>query len=175
LALASALASSDAQRAGQLLHEALDVRYDNNTVNACFVAGRLEDWPAVLLAAGRSLLWGRGTGMFSRLVLAGIVTFVARALAPSQPEAAAVLQGAARGLSVALGPAEDVIVKARDQTSRLLTESLGEPRLRELRYQGTGLDFIQTCTYALDAIKRAEQNIQPLAQPLPMAAPERLL
>ena len=113
--------------------------------------------------------------MYSRLVLAGIVTFVARALAPSQPEAAAVLQGAAHGLSLALGPAEDVIVKARDQTTRLLTESLGEPRLRELRSEGKDMDFIQTCTYALDAIKHAEQNIQPLDQPLRMAAPERLL
>jgi predicted ATPase len=164
LALASALATSDAEQAGQLLHEALDVGYDNNTVNACFVAGRLEDWPAVLFAAGRMLQWNRGTGMGSRLVLAGIFSFVARALAPSQPEAAAVLQGAARGLSLALGPAENVIVKVRNQTTQLLADSLGESRLRELRSQGENMDYAETFTYALDVIKRAEHNIQPLSR-----------
>jgi hypothetical protein len=158
LALASALASGNAEQAGELLHEALDVKYDNNTVNACFVAGRLADWPAVLLAAGRSLQWNRGTGMGSRLVMAGIFSFVARALARSQPEAAAILQGAARGLSVALGPAEHVIVKVRDQTTRLLADNLGENRLRELNSQGENMEYGESFTYALDVIKRSEKD-----------------
>jgi predicted ATPase/class 3 adenylate cyclase len=158
LALASALASRNPEQAGQLLHEALDARYDNNTVNACFVAGRLEDWPAVLLAASRWFQWDRGTGMTARIVLAGIITFVARALAPSQPDAAALLQGAALGLSLALGPAEAVIVEARRQTNRLLTHSLGEQRLRELQSRGENMDYTQTYTYALEVIKRAAQN-----------------
>jgi hypothetical protein len=161
LALAYALASSDPEKARELLYEVLDVRYGSTIlIFACYVAGRLEDWPAVLSAAERSLRWDRGTGITPRLVLAGVVDLVARALAPSQPEAAAVLEGARPGLSATHGTAERAIVKARHETTRLLTDSLGEPRLRELRSRGQNMDYTQTCAYALDAIKRAEQNIR---------------
>jgi hypothetical protein len=161
LALALALDSSDPEQARQGLYEVLDVRYDTTSlIFACLVAGRLEDWSAVLRAAGRWLQFDRHTGTTARVLLAGIVSFVARALAPSQPEAAAVLEGAAPGLSATLGPAEEAIVKARHQTTRLLTDNLGASRLRELRHRGENMDYTQTCAYALDAIKRAEQNTQ---------------
>jgi predicted ATPase len=160
--LALAVDSRDPAQARQDLHEVLDVSYDTTSlIFACLVAGRLEDWPAVLRAASRWLQFDRHTGTTARVLLAGIVSFVARALAPSQPEAAAVLDGAAPGLSATLGPAKEAIVKARHQTTRLLTDNLGEPRLRELRYRGENMDYTQTCAYALDAIKRAKQNPQP--------------
>jgi predicted ATPase len=160
VALALALAYSDAEQARQLLHEVLDVRYDSTSLMiACLVAGRLEDWPAVLQAASRWLQFDRRTGTTPRSFLSGIVSFVARALVPSQTEAAAVLHGAAPGLSATLGPAGTAIVKARDQTTRLLTSSLGEPRLRELRSRGENMDYSQTCAYALDAIKASRTEL----------------
>jgi hypothetical protein len=165
LALALALASSDPEQAGQFLHEVLDVRSDSTSslIIACLVAGRLEDWPALLQGAGRCLQFDRRTGTTPRRFLAGIVNLVARALAPSQAEAAAVLHGAASGLPPYLGPAEKAIVKARDQTTRLLTDSLGEPRLRELQSRGQTMDSTQVCAYALAAMKtsRAEPSTPP--------------
>jgi predicted ATPase len=159
LGLALVLASSDPVQARQLLHQVLDVGYDSSILMvACLVAGRLEDWPAALQAADRWLRFDRRTGTTPRGLLAGIVSVVARALAPSQPEAAAVLAAAAPGLSATLGPAREVIVKARNQTTRLLTDSLGVPRLRELRSRGENMDHTQTCAYALDAIKTSRAD-----------------
>jgi predicted ATPase len=159
LSLALALASSNPEQARRFVHEVLEVGHGITMVPVTWVAGRLEDWPAVLRAAGRMLRWDRRIGTAPRFVLAGIVVLVARALAPAQPEAAAVLDGAAAGLSRFFGPAEDVIAQASVQISRVLFDSLGEPRLRDLRAEGETMDYTQTCIYALDAIKRAEQNI----------------
>jgi hypothetical protein len=170
LALALALASIDPAQARELLYEVLDVGSGITMVPVTYVAGRLEDWPAVLRAASRILQWDRRIGTAPQLILAGIVAFVARALAPTQPESAAVLDGAATGLSASHGPAEGVIAKVRHHTTRLLLDSLGEPRLRELRTRGEAMDYAQTCIYALDAIKRAEQNIQ---RPSPPASNSR--
>jgi predicted ATPase len=175
LSLALALASSDPGQARQFVHEVLEVGHGITMVPVTSVAGRLEDWPAVLRAAGRMLQWDRRIGTAPRFVLAGIVAFVARALAPSEPEAAAVLDGAATGLSGLFGPAEDAIAKARYQTTRLLTASLGEARFRELRARGETMDYTLTCIYALDAIKRTEPDIQPPIPPAPNARPIRLL
>jgi predicted ATPase len=175
LGLALALASSDPERARQFVQEVLEVGYGSTMVAVTYVAGRLEDWPAVLRAADRTLQWDRRIGTAPRVVLAGIAAFVARALAASQPEAAAVLDGAATGLSHVFGPPEEAIAKARYQTTRLLTLSLGEARLRELRSSGEIMDYTQTGIYALDAIKRAEQNIQPAIPPAPNSRPIRLL
>jgi predicted ATPase/class 3 adenylate cyclase len=167
LAQALALASSDPERAHDLLYQVLDVRYGITTGLACFVAARLEDWPAVLRGAGRWLQWDRRAGTAPRLILAGIVSFVARALAPGQPEAAAVLDGAATNLSHAHGredvtalPASRSINEARLQARRLVSDNLGESRLRELQARGETMDYTQTQIYTLDAIKRAEQKIQ---------------
>jgi hypothetical protein len=85
LALALALAPSDPEQARTRLHEVHEVGYDSSSlIIACFVAGRLEDWPAVLQAASRWLQWDRRTAATPRVVLAGIVAFVARALAAAQ-------------------------------------------------------------------------------------------
>jgi hypothetical protein len=165
LARALVLASSDREQARLHLHEVLDVGYDSTSLLvACLVAGRLEDWPAVLQAAGRWLQFDRRTGTTPRGFLAGIVSFVARALAPAQPEAAAVLHGAAPGLHATLGPAGKALVRARDQTTRLLTDTLGEARLRELRSRGENMDSTQTCIYALNTLKTSRaghSNPQP--------------
>jgi predicted ATPase len=187
LALADALATSDPEQARQLLHEALDIHYDNAILAAgCFTAGRLEDWPTLLRAAGRLLQFDRRAGTTGRLYLAGIVNFVARALAPSQPAAAAVLQGTVPGLTRPAGASQptpsntpagppsaqatmqpgsnliaDLLAQVRRDTTRLLTDTLGEPRVHELRAQGAALDYSQTCAYALDAINRANQAPSP--------------
>jgi predicted ATPase len=180
LGLANALAISDPQQARQLLHEALDINYDNIILAAgCFVAGRLEDWPTLLRAAGRFLQFDRRTGTSPRLYLGGIINFVARALAASQPEAAAVLQGTVPGLTrpaqptqpTAYSPAAppspqttlepganliaDLVAQVRRDTTRLLIKTLGERRMRELRARGEPMEYSQTCAYALEAINRA--------------------
>jgi class 3 adenylate cyclase len=185
LALADALATSDPDQARRLLHEALDVHYDNAILVAgCFTAGRLEDWPTLLRAAGRLLQFDRRAATTGRLYLAGIVNFVARALAPLQPEAAAVLQGTVPGLirpAGALQPTPsntpaappstkttiqpgsnliaDLLAQVRRDTTRLLTNTLGETRMHQLRAQGATMDYSQTCAYALDAINTETRGL----------------
>jgi predicted ATPase/class 3 adenylate cyclase len=187
LALANTLVVSDSEQARQLLHEALDVHYDNAILaTACFTAGRLEDWPTLLRATGRLLQFDRRTATTPRLYLAGIINFVARALAASQPEAAAVLQGTVPGLTrpadsmqplpsshrtgpgsaqAAIATGVNVIAnlgfQVRRDTTRLLIEALGQERVSELRARGEAMDYSQTCGYALDAINRVNRNTEP--------------
>jgi hypothetical protein len=93
------------------------------------------------------------------------LSVAARALADSDPEAAATIQGAAHALSlsflsaapdVTVAPAavtqtqrEGVIVAARRATSETLRDTLGSERLREFRERGSTLDSDAAVAYAL--------------------------
>jgi hypothetical protein len=109
-ALAQALADREPDRASALLQEAIDLNVSlgypqtYELVGMTLVAARLADWCLTARLAGptiRHLHW-----MGERPMLAGIFNVSARALADSDPQAAAMIQGAARTLAVAvtIGP-----------------------------------------------------------------------
>ena len=104
-------------------------------------------------------------------ILGGVVNVVADALAPTAPEAAAVLQGVARHLSRHSdwrGPSSaetkrsgassgntGFFLELRRKTSSFLVDSLGEVRLRELRAEGEAMDNDHAVAWVLDAIAKA--------------------
>jgi hypothetical protein len=176
MALAAALADSEPVQARRLLEEALAVREipAGDVTTATLTAARLGDWPLTLQLADRSirrLQWG---GI--RPTLAGVLNVAARALAATDIEAAARLQGAARHLipqpatgqttvpgranpasPAAAPPGSSFITDLRHQTSALLYDALDKGQLRQLRSEGEAMDSDQAATYALEAIRRARQ------------------
>lgn len=162
-ALAMALAPSDPQRAAAFLEEALIVAPPNQSDLgiAVFTAGRLGDWPGVLRAADHLLYLDRRSGITPLMVLMTTFNVVARGLAETQPESAAVLQGVSRRLAnqaeVTSGPQGDatgsnpvaeLITAVRGDTSQLLVAAIGEARMRDLRAQGEAMDRDQAAAYA---------------------------
>jgi hypothetical protein len=87
---------------------------------------------------------------------------IAGALAATQPEAAAMIQGAAKvfmGESLTIAPLISLII----------TEALGGERARELRARGAEMDWDQAVAYTLtqttQALKESLSESQPLASP----------
>jgi predicted ATPase len=179
--LAGALAEAEPPQAHSLLEEALDLRDSlaiettNEVLASTFAAAHMGDWPLTLQQADRSVRHLQWLG--SRPYLAGILNVVARALAATDEEAAARLQGAARHLaphpaagiatvqgrsgpdSPAAAPhGSSLITYLRRQTSGLLHDALDEGRLRQLRAEGEAMDSDQAAAYALEAIGRARQS-----------------
>ena len=87
-----------------------------------------------------------------------VLYMIAGALATTQPDAAAIIQGAAetyRGRS-----------RRRAQLiSSALTEALGEERARELRARGADMDLDQALAYTLTQTTQALNYLQPGTQP----------
>jgi predicted ATPase len=179
--LALALADSDPEQARALLKESrelgstLDYENSQDVIQALLVSARLGDWAEALdtaPAAVRHLHWNNIPH-----ILAAVVNVVARALVSTNPEGAAVLQGAARQMALspttrlpgAVGrdlppPARDhnrldanagLITDLRRQTTGLLTETLGERHLRVLRAEGEAMDTDHAAAYVLAAIEQA--------------------
>ena len=145
-------------------------------MQATLIAARMADWPLSLQLADRAirhLQWG---GQQSSLT--GVLNVCASALAATDIEAAARLQGAARHLAphpaagtttvrgrsgpdspAAAPPARSFITDLRRQTSQMLHDTLDEGRLRRLRAEGEAMDSDQAAAYALQAIRRARQSM----------------
>jgi hypothetical protein len=181
VALGGALAESDPEQARRLLEEGLALQ-DSLGIETAFlvtqatlVAARMGDWPLTLQLAERSIRHQQWGGQ--RPYLAGILNLVARALATSDVETAARLQGAARHLAphpatadtavldrpnpatpADAPPGTGLITDLRRQTSALLHDVLDEGRLRQLRAEGEAMDSDQAAAYALEAIRRARQS-----------------
>ena len=132
------------------------------------VAARLRDWPIALELTERAVDHLHWVG--DRPQLAGVLNVVARAVVDEDPEAAAVLQGAARRLAVADLSAADLsppavqsqaapgaggglIGELRRETTGMLDVILGGERRRELRAVGEAMNLDRTATYALDTIR----------------------
>jgi hypothetical protein len=174
-ALAMALTDSNPDQARQLLAEATGFGLENVwLISACTAAGRLSEWSLLLRMAAPLFGYEQRTGLVGELNMGGILNLVARGLAPSQPEIAARIQGAVRGLThlasiaqaipplvggsdrsrsptaspVATSPIAEFYRQVRRDTTRLLVESIGEPRTRELRAQGAGMDRDQAYAFA---------------------------
>jgi predicted ATPase len=177
-ALAMALADSNPDQARQLLAEAtgsgLEIVW---LTSACTAAGRLAEWSMLLHLAAPLVRFEQRTGLAGELNMGGILNLVARGLAPVQPETAAQIQGAVAGLislasaaqpplaggvsssrpsaSTPMGPSPitEFHTQVRHDTTRLLVESIGEPRMRELRAHGATMDRDQTYAFARAAIE----------------------
>ena len=159
VALAGALADRDPPRARALLAESVQMRatldfegvFVATNTQGVLIAARIADWSLVLKLGPDAIQQLHWAG--DRPFLAGILNVVARALAPNDPESAAVLQGAARRLVPAVhapraqhsvsssvispgGPAPgpaSFVTELRRQTTAILQGTLGEERLRQLR------------------------------------------
>jgi hypothetical protein len=183
VALAGTIAGSDPPAARRVLEEALALRESLDIENAAevthatLIAAGIGDWRLTLQLADRSirhLQWG---GQRPRPLLAGVLNIVARAVAATDVEAAARLQGAAHRLvpraasgvtttpdranpasPAAAPPGSSLITDLRPQTSALLHGTLDESRLQQLRVEGEVMDGDQAAAYALETIRRARQS-----------------
>ena len=178
VALAGTLADRDPPRARSLLVESLQLRatlgFENPSehTQGALVAARIGDWPLVLELTSRGIGHLQWSG--NRPYLAGVLNLIACAIAASDAEAAAWLQGAARRLAPASAsgvqtahrppPAESpsggtsFLTEIRHRTTAALSHTLGEERLRELRAQGAASDEDHAVAHALDAIARARED-----------------
>jgi predicted ATPase/class 3 adenylate cyclase len=177
LVLGNALADTDPDQARACLDESLDrsaaLGYENtNTLGLAFVlVSRLDDVPATLGVAGttiRQLHWAR-----QPVWLYVMLNVVARALVTTRPDAAAIIQGAARAITLRTletpldsnanptrpGPAPrttgGLFVDVRRETTGLLAAALGAERLRQLRAEGEAMEDDRAIAYTLDQIAKA--------------------
>jgi predicted ATPase len=185
-ALAAAIAEQDPTSAGALLEEFLQVRaaarYEAtmDATQATFAAGRLRDRRLILEIAARAVPGLHWTNAWPQL--GGVLNMVAWALTTSNPEAAALLQGAARRLArsgardgatpatSSTTPSAErsysrtggVVVELRRAAARDLAATLGDDRLHQLRSDGeaTGSDEIARRAIALieEALRQAEDE-----------------
>jgi predicted ATPase/DNA-binding SARP family transcriptional activator len=177
LVLGNALADTDPDQARACLDESLDRRaalcYENtNTLGLAFVlVSRLDDAPATLGVAGttiRQLHWAR-----QPVWLNASLNVVARALVTTRPDAAAIIQGAARAITLQAletpvdskanptlpGPRSmttgGLFVEVRRETTGLIAAVLGAERLSQLRAEGEAMEDDRAIAYALDQIAKA--------------------
>ena len=172
VALAQALSRQEPERARALLDEAshqnLDYEAYTELVQMTLTAAMLSDWSLTARFATRSIPhvhW-----MNYRPNLHAVLTVSARALADTDPEAAATIQGAAHTLIATPAPTTTttaraeaprtttpgetahrpgLIVETRRETTRLLVEALGDERLRALRDRGNTMDTDSAVAYTL--------------------------
>ena len=186
VALAGALADRDPKRARVLMDESLaihaNLNFDNpyDTTQSTLIAARLSDWPRVLelgADAIRNLHWSG-----DRSFLSGILNVVARSLVGSDPDSAAILQGAARRLipfevfsqsaqysmrtstlsvNTPVSTMASFLTDLRRAATAALRASLGDTRLRDLRAQGEAMDYDLIVTFALDVIGKAHSDSAP--------------
>jgi hypothetical protein len=178
LALAGTLAGSDPPRARAALDESLQLqeRLNLNAANVAIqgtlIAARVADWPLVLRVGCDSLDHMRWAG--DRSFLSGLLNVLARALVPSDPESAAVLQGAARRFVPAakgasrtqvFGPdpraAQGVapqpasfLTDVRRDTTAFLRDAIGDDRMRALRAEGETMQPDDAVRYAIEVVQR---------------------
>ena len=154
---------------------ALHYENTNELTQGVLVAARLRDAPFALELAKPAVRHLHWSG--DRPQLAGVLNVVAWAIADTDPDAAATIQGAARALTLAdiptLAAADTrgqaspapvqveavtgigVLTELRRETTRHLADVLGQERLRELRAQGEAMDADQAVAYALAHIDQA--------------------
>ena len=173
-----ALSREEPERARILLDEAShpDRDYDAYTelVQMTLAASIIRDWPRTARFATRSI--PHAHWLNHRPYLHAILTAAARALADTDPEAAATIQGAAHTVraihaptttttvTTATGPAPStptrgatpdrpgLIVETRRETTRLLVEALGDERLHAVRDHGAAMDTDTAVAYTLSRL-----------------------
>jgi len=111
---------------------------------------------AAALELGRRAIRGLQQGG-GGLRLSFVLYIIAGALAAAQPDAAAIILGAAETY-MAESP------KTAQLISLIVTEALGEERTRELRARGAGMDWDQAVAYTLTQITQTLSNLQSATQ-----------
>jgi predicted ATPase/class 3 adenylate cyclase len=186
--LAAALVDQDPQRAKALLRESIQQRETLGVENwaeltqAVLISARLRDWPQALGLASRSIRHLHWVG--EQPLLGANFNIVARAIAGTNPQSAAVLQGAARQLTptpsrhnaastsdrIATGSqptanperpssSTSYFTQLRRETASLLRKALGDQRLRELRDEGQAMNTDEAVAYALAAINNSQAEV----------------
>jgi hypothetical protein len=158
LDVGATIAETDPEQARAFLRESrelsatLGYQKARDLVWAAAIAYLTGDQAATLelgRSAVRGLKWG-GDRMWIGIVL----HMIAGTLATIQPDAAAIIEGAAETyLAASVGKPRLI--------SSALTEALGEERARELRARGAGMDFDQALAYTLTQTTQALNDLQP--------------
>lgn len=124
---------------------------------AAGIAFLLNDRTATLELGRRAIraLLQRGG---DRLLMSFLLLFIAGALAATQPEAAAIIQGASQAY-VAESPTIARLI------SLIVSEAMDEERSRELRARGADMDWDQAVNYTLTQTTQALNEPQSETQP----------
>jgi predicted ATPase/class 3 adenylate cyclase len=161
LAVGGTVAQTDPEQARACLHESLELStalgYQGplDLVLAVGIAFILNDGTATL-ELGRSAIHALQRGG-DRLSMNSILHVIAGTLAATQPEAAAIIQGAAEAY-MAESPAVALLIS-------FVTEALGEERARELRARGADMDWDQAVAYTLAQTTQALNQLKSGTQP----------
>ena len=162
LEVGAAVAEADPGQARACLREsrelsaALGYQSALDLVWATGIASLLGDRTATLELGRRAIRGLQRSG--DRLRMGITLHMIAGALATTQPEAAAII----------LGAAEAYVVESAE-TAQLITSTvaaaLGEERARELRARGADMDWDQAVAYTLTHITQALNDLQSQTQP----------
>jgi hypothetical protein len=87
-----------------------------------------------------------------------VLLVISGALSATQPEAAAIIQGAAEAYVAELPTIAQLI-------GLIVTEALGEERVRELRARGADMDWDQAIAYTLTQTTQALTELKSGTQP----------
>jgi predicted ATPase/class 3 adenylate cyclase len=159
LAVGMTVAETDPEQARACLRESLSTALGYQGAlgpRAAGLAFLLNDRAATLELGRRALRALQPGG--DRIRMAFLLDTIAGALAATQPEAAAIIQGAAR----TYGAESPNYVRP---ISLIVTENLGEERAREFRARGAEMDWDQTVAYTLAKTTQALDELQSGTQP----------
>jgi predicted ATPase/class 3 adenylate cyclase len=159
LVVGAAVAETDPDRARACLRESLSTALGYQGALGPRAAGLafLVNDRAATLELGRRAIRALQPGG-DRIRMGFLLDTIAGALAATQPEAAAIIQGAARSY----GAESPNYVRP---ISLIVTETLGEERARELRACGAHMDWDQTVAYTLAQTTQALDELQSQTQP----------
>jgi hypothetical protein len=161
LAVGATVAETDPEQARTYLRESLELStalgYQSwvDHVWAAGIAFLLND-PTATLELGRKAIGALQRGG-ERILMGFLLHMIAGTLAATQPEAAAMIQGAAEAYA-AVSPNFAPI-------SLIVPEALGEERARELRARGAEMDWDQAVAYTLTQTTQALNELQSGTQP----------
>jgi hypothetical protein len=161
LAVGMTVAETDPEQARANLRESLELitafGYQGALgVRAAGLASLLNDRTATLELGRRAIRALQPGG--DRLRMGFLLHTIAGALAATQPEAAAMIQGAAEASVAAESPNFAPF-------SLIVTEALGEERARELRARGAEMDWDQIVAYTLTQTTQALNEPKSGTQP----------
>ena len=161
LAVGTTIAETDPEQARACLRESLELStafgYQSTLGPRTAALAFLVNDRAATLELGRRAIGALPPGG-DRLRMGYLLDTIAGALAATQPEAAAIIQGAARTYG-AESP------NYARPISLIVTETLGEERARELRARGAEMDWDQTVAYTLAQTTQALNELQSQTQP----------
>jgi predicted ATPase len=162
LAVGATVAETDPGQARTYLRESLELStalgYQSwiDHVWAAGIALLLND-PTLTLELGRRAIRALQRGG-NRILMGFLLHMIAGGLAATQPEAAAIIQGAAEAYAAESPNFAPLI-------GLIVTEALGEERAGELRARGADMDWDQAVAYTLTQTTQALNELQSRTQP----------